>query len=33
MDIEALKQAVCDRVDEIAPRLLATSHDIHAHPS
>ena len=32
MDNEALKQAVCDRVDEIAPRLIAASHDIHAHP-
>lgn len=32
MDVEALKQAVCNRVDEIAAQLLAASHEIHAHP-
>ena len=29
---EAAKSRVCDHVDEIADTLLATSHDIHAHP-
>lgn len=29
---DALKAAVCAAVDEIAPRLLAASRDIHAHP-
>ncbi len=32
MNSDELKQAVCDRVDELAPRLIAASHDIHAHP-
>jgi metal-dependent amidase/aminoacylase/carboxypeptidase family protein len=32
MDTAALKQAVCDRVDELADRLLDASHQIHAHP-
>lgn len=32
MDVEALKQAVCDRVDALAPRLVHASRAIHAHP-
>ncbi len=32
MDVEALKQAACDRVDELAPRLVHASRAIHAHP-
>lgn len=32
MDIEALKQAVCDQVDALAPRLVHASRAIHAHP-
>lgn len=32
MDTATLKQAVCDRVDELADRLLDASHQIHAHP-
>ena len=32
MDTAALKHAVCDRVDELADRLLDASHQIHAHP-
>ena len=32
MDTAALKLAVCDRVDELADRLLDASHQIHAHP-
>lgn len=32
MDTAALKQAVCDRVDELADRLIDASHQIHAHP-
>jgi metal-dependent amidase/aminoacylase/carboxypeptidase family protein len=31
-DVEALKQAVCDRVDALAPRLIHASRAIHAHP-
>ena len=31
-DIEALKQAVCERVDELADQLIDASHQIHAHP-
>jgi amidohydrolase len=31
-DVEALKQAVCDRVDALAPRLVHASRAIHAHP-
>ena len=30
--VEALKQAVCDRVDELADQLIDASHQIHAHP-
>ena len=29
---DALKQAVCDRVDELADQLIDASHQIHAHP-
>ncbi len=32
MDVEALKQAVCDRVDALAPRLVHASRAIHARP-
>ena len=32
MDIDTLKDAVCARVDELAPQLIAASHEIHAHP-
>lgn len=32
MDAAGLKQAVCDRVDELAERLIDASHQIHAHP-
>jgi amidohydrolase len=32
MDVEALKQAVCDRVDALAPRLVHASRAIHEHP-
>jgi amidohydrolase len=32
MDTAELKQAVCDRVDELAGRLIDASHQIHAHP-
>jgi amidohydrolase len=32
MDVEALKQRVCDEVDARADVLLEVSHDIHAHP-
>lgn len=32
MDIEALKQAVCDQVDRLAPQLVEASHQIHANP-
>jgi hypothetical protein len=32
IDTEALKQAVCDRVDELADTLIDASHQIHAHP-
>ena len=32
MDVEALKQRVCDRVDELADVLIDASHQIHAHP-
>lgn len=32
MDIDRLKQEVCDRVDAIADRLVDASHRIHAHP-
>lgn len=32
MDPAALKQAVCDRVDELADMLLDVSHRIHANP-
>ncbi|MDP2291185.1 MAG: M20 family metallopeptidase [Actinomycetota bacterium] len=31
-DVEALKQAVCARVDELADQLIDASHQIHAHP-
>jgi amidohydrolase len=31
-DVEALKQAVCDRVDALAPRLIHASRAIHARP-
>ena len=30
--VEALKQAVCDRVDELPDQLIDASHQIHAHP-
>jgi amidohydrolase len=32
IDVEALKQAVCDRVDALAPRLIHASRAIHEHP-
>ena len=32
MDVEALKQRVCDRVDELADVLVDASHQIHARP-
>ncbi len=32
MNADELKRAVADEVDRIAERLLAVSHDIHAHP-
>ena len=32
MNVEALKQAVCDRVDALAPRLVHASRAIHANP-
>ncbi len=32
MSVEELKQAVCDRVDELADELIHASHEIHAHP-
>ncbi len=32
MNVEALKQAVCDRVDALAPRLVHASRAIHEHP-
>lgn len=32
MDTAALRQAVCDRVDELADTLIDLSHRIHAHP-
>ncbi|MDP8987782.1 MAG: M20 family peptidase, partial [Actinomycetota bacterium] len=32
MDLGRLKERVCDRVDELAPALIAVSHEIHAHP-
>ncbi|MFZ4721193.1 MAG: M20 family metallopeptidase [Ilumatobacteraceae bacterium] len=32
MDVEALKQTVCDRVDALAPRLVHVSRAIHANP-
>jgi amidohydrolase len=32
MDVEALKQAVSDRVDALAPRLIHASRAIHEHP-
>ena len=32
MDIEGLKQAACDRVDELADELIHASHEIHGHP-
>ena len=32
MNVEALKQAVCDRVDELADDLIHASREIHAHP-
>ncbi len=32
MDVDALKQAVCDRVDALAPALVEASRSIHAHP-
>lgn len=32
MDIDRLKQEVCDRVDSIADRLIDASHRIHANP-
>ncbi|MEQ1872356.1 MAG: M20 family metallopeptidase [Ilumatobacteraceae bacterium] len=31
-NIEALKEAVCSRVDELADQLVDASHQIHAHP-
>lgn len=31
-DIEALKEAVCGRVDELADELVDASHQIHSHP-
>jgi len=32
MDLEAAKQAVCERVDQHASQLVAVSHQLHAHP-
>ncbi|MBI4884225.1 MAG: M20 family metallopeptidase [Actinobacteria bacterium] len=32
MEIETVKQQVCDRVDELAGELIDASHQIHAHP-
>lgn len=32
MDVDALKQAVCDRVDALAPALVEASRAIHARP-
>ncbi len=32
MDVEALKEAVCNRVDELADELIDASHQIHARP-
>jgi amidohydrolase len=32
VDAAVLKQRMCDRIDELAPRLLEASHEIHAHP-
>ena len=32
LDSEALKAAVCSRVDELADQLIDASHQIHAHP-
>jgi amidohydrolase len=32
VDIDALKQEVCDEVDRIGPELIRASHEIHAHP-
>ncbi len=32
MDVDALKQQVCDEVDRLAGELIETSHQIHAHP-
>ncbi|CAN5471550.1 M20 family metallopeptidase [soil metagenome] len=32
MDVEALKEAVCKRVDELADELIDASHQIHARP-
>ena len=32
VDLAALKERIDERVEEIAPDLLAASHDIHAHP-
>jgi amidohydrolase len=32
MDVEALKQAVCAQVDQLADQLLDASHHIHANP-
>ena len=32
IDTEALKQAVCDRVDELADTLIDASHQINARP-
>jgi len=31
-DSEALKEAVCSRIDELADQLIDASHQIHAHP-
>ena len=32
MNVEALKQAACDKVDELADELINASREIHAHP-
>ncbi|HEX9260318.1 MAG TPA: M20 family metallopeptidase [Acidimicrobiales bacterium] len=32
MDVEVLKQRVCDEIDRRAPELVRISHEIHAHP-
>jgi amidohydrolase len=32
VDVEALKQRVCDEVDRLADRLVDASHQIHEHP-